>query len=137
MSQRSAEAFRARGFEPGDYKAPVLTPLSIPGLFAPVFPEPPVHDGDGIADAAALGRRIQALREALKNLPRHAARLARWRARGELVRKSQASPKPARLSPFLPGFAPGFHRTNAQEIDSIIGDCPCFAVKAWNGPDTS
>jgi hypothetical protein len=70
-------------------------------------------------------------------LPREAWRLARWKARRELARVS-AVRKPGRLSPFRPGFAPGYHRYKPQEIDGILADCHYFAREAWEWqPDTS
>jgi hypothetical protein len=116
---------------------PVIPRISVPGLFDPVFTEPaPVPSRDDPIDTAALVRRIQALKEALDNLPRHAKRLARWRERRELARKA-VKWKPGRLSPFRPGFAPGYHRTGQRQIDAILGDCHYFAVEAWRAPDTS
>jgi hypothetical protein len=116
-------------------KEQILPRISVPGLFDPVFADRFVPMKDDPIGCAALRRRLRALKEALDNLPRHARRLARWRARGELARQTAA--KPRRLSPFRPGFAPGFHRTNRQEIDEILADCHHFAVEAWKGPDTS
>ena len=114
----------------------VIPRISVPGLFDPVFPEPtPVPERDDPIDTAALVRRIAALKSALDDLPRQARRLARWRARGELARTSEV--RPGRLSPFRPGFAPGFHRTSRQEIDDILADCHHFAREAWEKPDTS
>ena len=87
--------------------------------------------------AAALGRRVQALRYALDHLPQQARRLARWKARRELERQAGAS-KPGRLSPFRPGYAPGYHRTKPQEVDDILSECHHFAREAWEWtPDTS
>ena len=115
----------------------VMPRICVPGLFDPVFADPtPFPSRDDSIDTATLVRRIQALKSALDNLPREARRLARWRARRELARQAQ-SPKPGRLSPFRPGFAPGFHRSGRREIDVILGDCHYFAVEAWRGPDTS
>jgi hypothetical protein len=113
----------------------VLPRISVPGLFDPVFEDRFVPMRDDPIDCAALRRRLRALKEALDNLPRHARRLARWKARGELARMT--APKPRRLSPFRPGFAPGYHRHEREEIDIILGDCHYFAVEAWRGPDTS
>ena len=114
-----------------------LPRISVPGLSDPVFAEPaPVPSRDDTIDTAALVRRIRALKAALENLPRQARRLARWKARGELARTSEV--RPGRLSPFRPGFAPGFHRTSRQEIDEILADCHYFARQAWEWtPDTS
>ena len=113
----------------------VIPRISVPGLFDPVFPGlVPVPSRDDPIDTAALVRRIAALKSALDDLPRQARRLARWKARGELARQAEVR-KPGRLSPFRPGFAPGFHRTSRQEIDEILADCHYFARQAW--ADTS
>jgi hypothetical protein len=87
--------------------------------------------------SAALGRRVQALRSALDNLPRQARRLARWKAKREMERQAE-KPKPGRLSPFRPGYAPGYHRSRPQEVDDILAECHHFAREAWEWePDTS
>jgi hypothetical protein len=119
-------------------KEQAIPRISVPGLFDPVFPDPvPVPERDDPIDTSALVRRIAALKQALDNLPRQARRLARWKARSELARKAGVR-KPGRLSPMRPGFAPGFHRTNRQEIDGILADCHHFAREAWEWtPDTS
>jgi hypothetical protein len=119
-------------------KEQVIPRISVPGLFDPVFPEPvPIPSRDDPIDTAALVRRIAALKAALDDLPRHAKRLARWKARGELARQA-AVRKPGRLSPMRPGFAPGYHRRERDEIDVILGDCHHFACEAWDWtPDTS
>jgi hypothetical protein len=116
----------------------VIPRISVPGLFDPVFPEPvDIPSRDDPIDTAALLRRIAALKAALDDLPRHARRLARWKARREHARVGAAG-RPGRMSPFRPGFAPGFHRTRPQEIDEILADCHHFAYEAWNyQPDTS
>ena len=110
--------------------------ISVPGLFDPVFPaakpapafRPDPEDGDLISPDA-LRRRLIAMRHALDNLPRQAMRLARWRARRALKRIG-------RLSPFRPGFAPGYQRANHREIDLILADCHHYAQDAWYA-DTS
>jgi hypothetical protein len=129
-------------FAPADFewakeweKEQVMPRISVPGFIDPGFEDGFVPMKDDPIDCAALRRRLRALKEALDNLPRHARRLARWRARGELAR--QSAHKPRRLSPMRPGFAPGYHRSEREEIDSILGDCHYFAVEAWRGPDTS
>jgi hypothetical protein len=118
-------------------KVQILPRISVPGLIDPVFADRFIPMKDDPIDCAALRRRLRALKEALDNLPRHARRLARWKARGELARQAEIRRKPGRLSPFRPGFAPGFHRTNRQEIDEILADCHYFAREAWEKPDTS
>jgi hypothetical protein len=127
--------FASEDFEWGERKQQVLPRISVPGLFDPVFPPQQQLPSDDMIAAAALGRRVQALRFALDNLPREARRLARWRAKRELARQSGA--KPGRLSPFRPGYAPGYHRSRPQEVDEILSECHHFAREAWDAPDTS
>jgi hypothetical protein len=112
-------------------KEQVLPRISVPGLINPVFAATkPMTTEDDLVSPAAIRRRLQALREALDHLPREAMRLARWKAR-------QAPKRIARLTPFRPGFAPGYHRHEPREIDAILCDCHYFAVEAWRAPDTS
>ena len=123
-----------QGFEWG--KVQVIPRISVPGLFDPAFlPPRPIPSEDEAIAAGELCRRLQALKHALETLPKQARRLARWRAKGELAR--HAASKPGRLSPFRPGFAPGYHRHEPNEIDQILGDCHYFAVEAWKRQDTS
>jgi hypothetical protein len=129
--------FAPEDFEWGKAKQQVLPRISVPGLFDPVFPQLPGLDTGDMVASASLGRRVQALRFALDNLPREARRLARWKARREVARQSGAAPKPGRLSPFRPGFAPGYHRSKPQEVDDILSECHHFAREAWDAPDTS
>jgi hypothetical protein len=119
-------------------KEQIIPRISVPGLFDPVFPEPmPIPSRDDPIDTSALLRRIAALKSALDNLPHQAKRLARWKARRELARRVEVW-KPGRLSPLRKGLAPGYHRSEREEIDVILGDCHYFAVEAWDWkPDTS
>ena len=117
-------------------KEQVVPRISVPGFSDTVFPQPiPVPDRDDPIDTTSLLRRIRSLKSALDNLPRHARRLARWKAKGELARQPGTTWKPGRLSPFRPGPAPGKHVNEEREIDVILGDCHYFARKAW--ADTS
>ena len=121
--------FAPEGFEWGRNEVQVLPRISVPGLFDPIFPAAaPLPTDDDLISPAAIRRRLLALRHALDTLPRQALRLARWRARRGLK-------KIGRMSPFRPGFAPGYHRTHPREIDAILGDCHYFAREAW--ADTS
>jgi hypothetical protein len=121
--------FAPEDFEWGKAKEQVIPRISVPGLFDPVFP-PQQLPSDGMIAAAALGRRVQALRFALDHLPQQARRLARWKARRELERQAE-KPRPGRLSPFRPGYAPGYHRSKPQEVDDILSECHHFAREAW------
>ena len=93
----------------------------------PVFR--PVPEDDDLISPNAIRRRLIAMRHALDNLERQAKRLARWKAR-------RAMRKVGRLSPFRPGFAPGYQRHHQREIDVILADCHHFAQDAWYA-DTS
>jgi hypothetical protein len=128
--------FAPEDFEWGKGKVHSLPRISVPGLFDPVFPPPQQLPTDDMIAASALGRRVQALRFALDHLPQQARRLARWKMKRELAR--QAGAKPGRLSPFRPGYAPGYHRHKPQEVDDILSECHHFAREAWDWePDTS
>jgi hypothetical protein len=128
--------FAPDDFEWGKTKQQVLPRISVPGLFDPVFPPPQQLPTDDMVAATTLGRRVQALRFALDHLPQQARRLARWKAKCDLARQSGA--KPSRLSPFRPGYAPGYHRHKPQEVDDILSECHHFAREAWDDkPDTS
>jgi hypothetical protein len=129
--------FAPEDFEWGKVQEQALPRISVPGFVDPVFADRFIPMRDDPIDCAALVRRIAALKEALDNLPRQARRLARWKARRELARQA-AVRKPGRMSLMRPGFAPGYHRSNRQEIDEILADCYHFAVEAWEWkPDTS
>ena len=128
--------FAPEEFEWGNTKVQEIPRISVPGLFDPVFELPkPIPDDSDLISPAAIRRRLLALQEALDHLPRQAKRLARWRARRNLARQAQKW-KPGRVSPFRPGFAPGFHRHKPREIDAILSDCHHFAQEAWYA-DTS
>ena len=123
--------FAPEGFERGkeEGREQVMPRVSVPGLFDPVFASPkPISSDDDLISTTSIRRRLLALRHALGNLERQAKRLARWRAR-------RTPEKIGRMSPFRPGFAPGYHRTSQRGIDAILGDCHYFAVEAWD--DTS
>ena len=131
--------FAPEGFEWAEEwdRIQVLPRISVPGLIDPVFADRFVPMRDDPVDCAALRRRLRALKDVLDNLPRHARRLARWKMKRDLARRADVKPKPGRLSPFRPGFAPGYHRNERHEVDVILGDCHYFAREAWRGPDTS
>ena len=92
-----------------------------------VVPPPPPH---GLVTAARLGRRLQALKSALEDLPHQAKRMARWRVRRE------AAKAPKFTSPLRPGQPPGHRRKPTHEIDGILTECHWLAWEAMK-PDTS
>jgi hypothetical protein len=88
-------------------------------------PEP-----DGTVEALRLGRRLQAIKLALDDLPRQARRLARW----QLKRSRTAGGKPA--SPLRRGRPPGYRKEPRDEIDWVLRECHALARDAL-AADTS
>ena len=84
------------------------------------FPQPP----DGLASAARLHRRLQALKSALDDLPRQAKRLVRWQER------RKASPWPKPTLPLRPGRPPGYRRKPIHEVDEVLVACDWLAWEA-------
>jgi hypothetical protein len=149
-----------RGFRPimPDRVAPrILFPgVSEPSCF-PARPSP-----DDPVDAERLGQRLAALAEALDDLPAHARRFARWKARNDaaLARDRQARDAGVaqnrqgdgairfrRLSPLRRGRPPGGrlsrydpsanHPRRIREIDEILAHAHALALYALEFPDTS
>ncbi|MEO4001272.1 hypothetical protein [Mesorhizobium sp. CAU 1732] len=107
--------------------------ICVPGATArhrlPLPPSP-----DDVLDATRLGLRLDAIASVLDDLPKHARRLARWRARRD---RRSADGRPCRLSPLKPGGPPGFSRPPARDVDEILADLHHFAIEALAPPDTS
>jgi hypothetical protein len=97
---------------------------------APQATEAPAPPPDGLVNAERLGRRLQALKLALGDLPRQARRLARWRVRRE---KAQS---PKFKSPLRPGHPPGYRKKPIHEVDEVLAECHGLACDALR-PDTS
>ncbi|MGB8817942.1 MAG: hypothetical protein WCC66_08495 [Rhizobiaceae bacterium] len=115
--------------------------ISVPGLFDPIFVVSSAQSPDDLIDASLIGRRLFALQRALDNLPREARRLARWKARRDLALQAstqrRASPfKPLRLSPFRPGWPPGYRKRQLHPVDEVLLDCHSLALHA-DAPNTS
>ncbi len=114
--------------------------------------------GDAV-DATRLTMRLQAIGRALDDLPRHAMRFARWRARldaatrdlrhafgeqdirhhdaGALSASLQPAWLPRRLSPLRPGRPPGGQRKPTHEVHAVLADLQHFAQLALQRTDTS
>ncbi|CAN5350614.1 hypothetical protein BH10PSE7_BH10PSE7_17990 [soil metagenome] len=97
-----------------------LSPLFRPQTVA-VAEAPP---DDGMVGAASLGRRLEAIKVALDNLPAQAKRLARWQAR----RNRMASPK--FRSPLRPGPPPGHRQEGQDDVDRVLRECHALARDA-------
>jgi hypothetical protein len=93
----------------------------------PSTPSPasrPAPSADGLASAARLIRRLEALESALADLPRQARRLVRWRMRQE------TSPNPSFKTPLRPGRPPGYRRRKVHEVDDLLSECQWLACHA-------
>jgi hypothetical protein len=100
------------------------TVAAMRAYYAPPPPAPPAPVDDGLVDARRLTRRLLALQAALGNLPAHAKRLARWRARPVEARRPRA------FWPFRPGAPPGHRATPRDEVDYVLRECDWLASKA-------
>jgi hypothetical protein len=153
----SASAARSPGFALFD---PLRTQFrrrpktsGVPRIWAPgcVDPAPipvrkPSMPGDPV-DATRLGLRLAALAAALDDLPKHAKRFARWRAR-VTARRNETSGDTAsarlrfrRLSPLRPGRPPGSFSGNsrrpAHEVHEILDRAHGLAFFVLQHRDTS
>src|SRR5690606_31740539 len=116
--------------------------ISLPGLTRPIRPpvRAPLSPEDAI-DARRLLLRLKAVAEVLDDLPRHARRFARWRARNEAaIRDWQVgrAPQIKRFSALRPGrppgqLAPGRWRTH--DVQEVLADLHYFATEALAHPD--
>ena len=75
---------------------------------------------DSPINAISLHNRLRALRHALVDLPKQAARLARHNARRDLMLKAK---RPVRLSPMRPGLPPGWRERRKHEVDTVLREC--------------
>lgn len=97
--------------------------ICFPGLAEPApLPKRPMPD-DAV-DATRLLGRLAALRRALDDLPAHARRFARLRAR------ISARALPRRAVALRPGHPPGWRKRPSRAIDGILRDCHYFALEA-------
>ena len=91
--------------------------------WSPQFYTPPNQP----VDARSLCRRIKALEQALQHLEKHAARLARWRAR-----RDNEKVRPRRFSPMRPGYPPGWRKKPKTHIEEVLRECNFLALDAWD-----
>jgi hypothetical protein len=137
--------------------------ISVPGYSAP-FSLPPPPSPDDPVNAARLCLRLAALATALDDLPAHARRFARWRARGADAAGAQNKNRdaisaqdrnrnaagaqtgesrnlphgrPRRLWPLRPGRPPGWRRRPEHEVDEVLNNAHGLAFWALEHPDTS
>jgi hypothetical protein len=120
--------------EQQDSAIPSLARISVPGLYDPFIPSD--SSSNQSIDAKHLGRRLQALKFALENLPRQARRLARWQARHNLIRM-QFPMRIVRQSPLRPGGAPGIRVRQSHEVDHVLRECHGLVLDQLAQADTS
>src|SRR5690606_28266510 len=101
--------------------------------------QPPMPDDP--VDATRLALRLRAVAKALDDLPAHANRFARWRARRDAARKEQAQRAPShqrgvtrRVWPLRPGRPPGWHAAGrhahpVHDVLSIVHDLAFWAME--------
>lgn len=107
--------------------------ILFPGFAAPApFPvRPTPHD---LIDAKRLVLRLAALASALDDLPSHAKRFARWRARRDAGRIRRTSPLRASRPP---GQRSAGSRQPAHEIHDALNDIHGLAFQVLEPVDTS
>ncbi|MCI5073910.1 hypothetical protein [Oricola sp.] len=111
-------------------------PMSFPRITLLGREPTPIPDGwiarpDDLLSAAGLSRRLSALLRVLNEIDRHAARVARWRARRDLGLN-----RTRRFSPMRPGRPPGHRARPGHAVDEILRECHWLARRAL-APDTS
>jgi hypothetical protein len=89
----------------------------------PAFAAPVPPPGD-LDTSQRLVRRLQAIKQALEDLPRQARRLVRARARREKITG------PTFRSSLRPGPPPGHRKKKLHEIDEILTECHGLARDA-------
>lgn len=118
-----------------------LTLRSVPRItlvgYTQRFPirRPPMPDD--LVDATRIALRLQAIGRALDDLPGHARRFARWRARSiaaaARMKQSGNAGQFVRLWPLRPGRPPGARKRPTHEIHEVLADLQYFAFHALEG----
>jgi hypothetical protein len=137
---------------------PRISSLDDYATLSPLPPPPSPHD---LVSAERIALRLQALAAALDDLPGHARRFARWRARSDaaLVRereiggtvaqeqrprdagaKTRQAGKPVRFHriwPLKPGRPPGWRPKSTHEVQYVLEVVHGLAQWALEKPNTS
>ncbi|MFN0193636.1 MAG: hypothetical protein ACKVP5_16965 [Aestuariivirga sp.] len=101
-------------------------------LIRPTTPVKPAPPQDGKVDGARLQRRLQAIRNALDNLPREVQRLLRWKVKREKTYETRL----IYTNPIRPGPPPYVHEKPRHEVEDVLRECHWLAWEA-RGLDTS
>jgi hypothetical protein len=83
-------------------------------------------------DSAALAARLQALQEALEDLPKQAKRLNR-----QMQKRKSAPAGPKRVPPLRPGLPPCFRQKPGHAVDHILKECHALVLQHMALADTS
>jgi hypothetical protein len=111
--------------QPAKQMPKAMPRISVIGVSDPVFETPKKPH----QDTAALTRRLQALQDALSDLPREAKRLNRQ------MHKRKAQPTgPKRVPPLRPGLPPGFRQKPHHAVDHILKECHALVLQAPAAP---
>ena len=94
--------------------------------WADADPEPTPDDP---LTSVALCRRLQAVHDALNDLPSQAKRMVR-----EIAKRRAAPPGPKSAPPLRLGPAPGHRKRPIHEVDEILTDCQWLARSADHAP---
>jgi len=108
--------------------APRIRSLSGPPLPLPAAESEPEPEGE--IPARALCRRLIALKAALDDLPGHALRLARLRARRGFLARHGDLADALRPAPLRRGRPPGWRRKLLHPVDDILNECHELALEA-------
>jgi hypothetical protein len=145
---------RLRPFSAWARRARPVAAISVPRIlgldfYSPFHPLPPPPSPNDPIDAARLALRLEALVRALDDLPGHARRFARWRARvadaaaqRKQGRDTDAQDKGGAVRfrrpwPLKPGRPPGWRRKPVHEVHEILNVVHGLAFWALEPPDTS
>ena len=124
FSRASRHAARTPKAEPHIYGFPY--DRRVPEILQPT----PSPKPDGTVSAAFLCRRLGAIIDALKDLPRQARRYARLQAR------LNADPNSKRDSVLRRGSPPGLREKSTHEVHEILKECHWLALTVLR-PDSS
>jgi len=87
---------------------------------------------DDVMNAVAVCRRMVALKLALEDLPKQAKRYVR-----EVAKRKAALPGVKSRPPLRVSFPPGYRKKRIHEVDEILWECHCLALRTPQELDTS
>ncbi|KPB00888.1 hypothetical protein [Ahrensia marina] len=114
--------------QPAKQMPKAMPRISVIGVSDPVFETPKELNQDN----TALTRRLQALQDALSDLPREAKRLSR-----QMQKRKTAPAGPKRVPPLRPGLPPGFRQKPDHTVDCVLKECHALVLQHMALTDTS